>query len=400
MSAPREPELLGQAQGLLESMRSVRRDLHRHPELGMKETRTAALIAERLRGLGLQVLTDVGGTGVVGVLRGKGGGPTVALRADIDALPMQDLKTVSYASAVSGVAHSCGHDAHTAIQLGAAELLCSRQPRLPGCVKLIFQPSEDTLPGGALPMIDAGVLEDPPVGAVFSLHLSSEFDKGGVAAKPGTVSTSSVSFTLKVRGRGGHIGEPHRGTNPVLLAAALITASQTTLPKRVAPGDPVIFDFCSVHGGTAGNIVPDEVTLQGGLRVATPEQLDALTGILEEIARGIVEPAGGSCAFAFERGYPAIHNDPELLILWQAAAAKVVGPRQVMLHDRIVTGGDDAAYFQMRVPGVYWFLGIRDPEGGHTEPLHSPYFDFDEHVMAIGAALQARAAIDYLEGHG
>jgi amidohydrolase len=396
-----EIRLLDRARRILDSMRTTRRDLHRHPELGTREVRTAALIAEKLGRLGLEVRTGVGGTGVVGILRGGVGRErTVALRADMDALPMQDLKEVSYASEVPGVAHACGHDAHTAIQLGAAELLSSMAGELPGNVTFIFQPSEDTLPGGALPMLEAGVLEDPRVGAVFSLHLGSQFDEGQVVARPGSVSTSSVSFTLGIRGRGGHIGEPQRVINPVLLAAAVITAAESTIPKRVAPGDPVIFDFCSVHGGTVGNIVPEEVTLQGGLRVASPELLDELIGKFEALARGIVENAGGKCELGLQRGYPTIHNDPELFELWKAAAAKVVGAGQVLVYDRMVTGGDDAAYFHMRVPGIYWFLGIRDPEAGYTEPLHSPHFDFNEEVMALGAAVQAQAALDYLRDSG
>jgi amidohydrolase len=398
----RENRLLIAARGLLETMRALRRDLHAHPELGMQETRTARVIADRLRELGLEVRTGVGGTGVVGLLRGQAdprpGAPsrTVALRADIDALPMQDRKQVPYASTTPGVAHSCGHDAHTAIQLGAAEILKGEAPRFSGNVKLIFQPSEDTLPGGAAGMIEAGVLEDPPVEAIFTLHLASRFPQGTLVVKPGSVSTSSVSFSLIIRGQGGHIGEPDKVINPVLLAAAVITATESTLPKRVAPGEPLIFDFCAVHGGTVGNIVPDEVTIKGGLRAASPESLEQMLGRFEALARGVVEGAGGILTLELQRGYPALRNDPQLVELWRGAAAAVAGPEQVLLHDRLVTGGDDAAYFQQRVPGVYWFLGIRNPAKGFTEALHSPLFDFDEEVLALGAAVQAQAALEYL----
>jgi amidohydrolase len=397
-----ENRLLAAARGTLETMRAIRRDLHTHPELGMQETRTAGVIAARLRELGLEVRTGVGGTGVVGLLRGQARpGPreplrTVALRADIDALPMQDRKQVPYASVTPGVAHSCGHDAHTAIQLGVAQILTQEAAGFPGNVKFIFQPSEDTLPGGAAAMIEAGALDDPPVDAIFTLHLASQFPQGAVVVKPGSVSTSSASFTLKIGGQGGHIGDPDKGLNPVLLAATLIATTESTLPKRVAPGEPLIFDFCSVHGGTAGNIVPDQVTLKGGLRAASPESLQRLLDRFQAQARGLVEGAGGTLDLELERGYPTIHNDPGLVELWRRAAAEVAGPGQVLLHDRLVTGGDDAAFFQQRVPGVYWFLGIRNPAKGYTEPLHSPRFDFDEDVLALGAAVQAQAALEFL----
>ncbi|UCF98641.1 MAG: amidohydrolase [Spirochaetaceae bacterium] len=392
---------LDAANEILETMLSIRRDLHSHPELGMQETRTARIIADRLKALDLEVRTGVGGTGVVGLLRGSGKGKipakTVALRADIDALPMQDQKSVEYASKNPGIAHSCGHDAHTAIQLGAAEILSRSCDVMAGNVKFIFQPSEDTLPGGAVPMIEAGVLENPKVDAISSLHLGSQFEEGTVVAKAENVSTSSVSFDLDIHGKGGHIGEPHRVINPVLLAATLITSSQTLLPKRTAPGDPIIFDFCAVHGGTVGNIIPDQVNLKGGIRVASPELLEQMMREFERMIQGIVENGGASYSLRLQEGYPTIYNDPPLLDLWQAAAGKVVGTDKVILHERIITGGDDAAFFHQRVPGVYWFLGVHNERGGYTEPLHSPHFDFNEEVLAIGAAVQAQVATDYLK---
>jgi metal-dependent amidase/aminoacylase/carboxypeptidase family protein len=184
--------------------------------------------------------------------------------------------------------------------------------------------------------------------------------------------------------------------NPVLLAAALITSSQTLLPKRIAPGDPMIFDFCAVHGGTAGNIVPDEVNLKGGLRVSSPELLEEMIGRFEHMLQGIVENAGGTYSLDLQKGYPTIYNNPDLVKLWQSAAAKVVEEDNVVIHDRIVTGGDDAAYFQQKVPGVYWFLGVHNERAGYTEPLHSPYFDFNEEVLALGAAVQAQVVMKYL----
>jgi amidohydrolase len=246
-------------------------------------------------------------------------------------------------------------------------------------------------------MIEAGVLERPEVQAIVSLHLYPSFEQGTVAVKPGRASTSSISFTLTIRGIGGHIGLPHKALNPLLLAALVMTNTQSMMPKSLAPEEPLIFEFAAIHGGTVGNIVPPEVVLEGGIRVSSPQLLEQMTGRFETMVRGIVEPAGGSYTLEMQKGYPTIINDPHLVGVWKRAAEKVVGREQVLEHDKIMTGGDDAAYFQQRVPGVYWWLGIANAKEGFTQPLHSPYFDFDEEVLAVGAAVQTQAARDFLE---
>jgi amidohydrolase len=390
-------EFLESAFDKLETLRAIRRDIHKHPELGMQEKRTAALIAEHLRNLEIEVQTGVAGTGVVGLLRGSKQGKTAALRADIDALAMQELNDCPYASENPGVAHTCGHDAHTAIQLGAAMLLSERRDSIAGNVKFIFQPSEDTLPGGALPMIEAGVLKKPGVDAIFSLHLYPQFEQGTVVVKSGAASTSSISFTLTIRGTGGHVGVPHKVLNPILLAALVMTNTQSLMPKNLAPGETLIFEFTSIHGGTVDNIVPPEVVLKGGIRVSSVKLLEQLTRRFETLIRGVVEAAGGSYTLEVQRGYPTIVNDPQLVSLWKEAAAKVVGEEQVIEHEKIMTTGDDAAYFQQRVPGVYWWLGIANAAEGFEQPLHSPHFDFAEELLAVGAAAQAQAVMDFLE---
>ena len=392
-------ELLRRAVDKLEILRSIRRDIHKHPELGMQEKRTAVLIADHLRNLGIEVQTGVAGTGVVGLLRGGRRGRTVALRADIDALPMQDLKSAPYASETPGVAHSCGHDAHTTIQLGAAMLLSERKDALAGDVKFIFQPSEDTLPGGALPMIEAGVLDNPGVDAIFSLHMYPNFEQGAAVVKSGAASTSSISFTLTIRGTGGHVGMPHKVLNPLLVAALVMTNTNSLMPKNLAPGEPLIFEFASIHGGTVGNIVPPEIVLKGSLRVSSPELLERMIQRFETLIRGVVEPAGGSYQLEMQKGYPTIMNDPQLVCLFERAAAKVIGEQRVIEYDKIMTGGDDAAFFQQRIPGVYWWLGIANGAAGFDQPLHSPHFDFDEEVLAVGAAVQTQAVIDFLEAN-
>jgi len=392
----KENRYLVDAKMCLETMRSIRRDLHQNPELGMKETRTAGIIAERLKQLGIEVQTGVGGTGVAGLLYGGKSGKTVALRADMDALPMEDKKNVPFASKRKGIAHSCGHDAHTAIQLGVAEILSKTKKELAGCVKLIFQPSEDTLPGGALPMIKDGVLKNPNVDAIFSLHLHSKYQEGTAVVIPGKSSTSSTSFTLTITGKGGHIATPNEVVNPVLVAAAIITTTQSILPKRVAPNDPLIFDFTAVHGGTVGNIVPKDIELKGGIRVCSPEILEEMTNRFRNLVSGIAENADATYTLSLQKGYPTVINDLNLTRQWLKAAAKVIGEEKVAESNKMHTGGDDVAYFQQQVPGVRWFLGIRNAEKGFTEPQHSPYYDFNEDVMAVGAAIQAQATVDYL----
>ena len=221
--------LLEEARALLPGLIALRRELHRHPELGGQERRTAALIADRLKRLGLEVRTGVAGTGVVGLLQARPGAPMITLRADIDALPVEETNDVPYRSAVPGVSHACGHDGHTAIQVGAAELLCRHAAELPGNVLFLFQPSEDTLPGGALAMLREGVLEGRPVRAILSLHLNPRFPTGTVAVKEGWATCCSLAFRLRITGRGGHVAEPGQTVNPLLLSAALLTAAPTEL---------------------------------------------------------------------------------------------------------------------------------------------------------------------------
>jgi len=386
-----------EAQKRFKMMQDLRRDLHMHPELGMQEHRTADIIARHLEKLDMEVRGGVAGTGVVGLLKGHNNGKTVALRADIDALPMEDKKPVSYASSIPGVAHSCGHDAHTAILLGAADILSSLKHEIEGSIKFIFQPSEDTLPGGALPMIEAGVLEKPTVEAIFSLHLNSHFQEGFAAAKSGYASTSSSTFSLTLQGRGGHVAMPRQVVDPIMMAGTVISVTQSILPKKIDPGDPLIFAYGSVHGGSAPNIIPDKVTLTGSIRAGSPEKLDEIIQLFKDISEKTADLYGGECFIDFTRGYPSIYNDPELIEIWKKAASAVVGEERVLLLNHVLTTGDDVSYFHKKVPGVYWHLGIRNEKRGYNHPLHSPNFDFNEEVLVYGAAIQVQAVIDYLK---
>lgn len=388
---------LKEAQDISEDMMSWRRDFHHHPELGMKEFRTAGVIADFLKELGLEVKTGVGGTGVIGILSGNSSGKTVALRADIDALPMEDKKTVPYASANPGIAHSCGHDANTAILMGAAKALSRHSDLINGNVKFIFQPSEDTTPGGALPMIKDGALENPSVDYFFASHLAPRFPEGTVNVKRDYCSIAGSGFILKMIGKGGHISRPQFVTDPVLMAGMVIMAAQTIVSRRIDPVDPTILGFASVNGGTADNIIPDMVTLTGSIRSLRPEARQELAGILEQTARGVAESIGGRCELELNLHYPSVYNHPVLVDLFKEAAAQAVGADRVVETLYPNMGGEDSSYFQQRVPGAYWWLGTNNAEAGYDHPLHSSLFDFDEKaVMPVGAAVHAQTAVDCL----
>jgi amidohydrolase len=384
-----------EARALLPGLGALRRALHRHPELGGQERRTAALIAARLKDLGLEVRTGVAGTGVVGLLTARPAAATIALRADMDALPVEEANDVPYRSAVPGVSHACGHDGHTAIQVGAAELLCRHAANLPGNVLFLFQPSEDTLPGGALAMLREGVLGDPPLQAILSLHLNPRFPAGTVAVKQGWATCSSLAFRVRITGRGGHVAEPGQTVNPLLLSAALLTEAEALRRELAGEAEPLILAFGSVHGGTAANVIPDAAEVSGSLRAATPELLRRCLARFQTLARAVT--AGARVEFQLEEGYPPVFNHHDLTARFREAAAAVVGPERLIALEQVLATGDDVAYFHQRVPGVYWQLGSGDPARGHTHPLHSPHFDFGEELLGLGAAVQARAAWELLK---
>ena len=387
---------LTKARDNLDEIRQHRRDFHKHPELGFHEFRTAGKVAEHLKGLGLEVKTEVAGTGVLGLLRCGASGKTAALRADMDALPMQEENDVPYASSNPGVMHACGHDGHTAMLMETARLLTHEADSLKGNVKFIFQPCEDMIPSGAEPMIKEGVLEDPDVDGIFTVHLMSTHPQGTMWVKPEYVSISSVGFKLILQGKGGHVATPHQVVDPISMAGMLITSSQSLMLRRTAPGETMIFAFGTIQGGTADNIIPDQVTLSGSIRTATPEDLEQAIQDFERIVQGITTTAGGKYKLDLRSGNPSIYNDPALVELLKSSGAAVLGGDNVRELASIFPGGDDAAYFQQKVPGVYWFLGIENKEKGFDKPLHNPYFDFDEDVLALGAAVQAQAVTDFL----
>ena len=381
---------------LAPTLSATRRALHEHPELGFHEVRTAALVAERLRGLGLEVQAEVATTGVVGLLRGTRPGRTLLLRADMDCLPVQEATGAPYASRVPGQMHACGHDGHVAMLLGAAEVLAGRRERLAGAVKLVFQPAEEG-PGGARPMIEAGVLEGPRVDAAFGLHLLNDFPVGTVALRPGPLMAATDRITIQVRGRGGHGAAPHQAVDSVLVAAHVVTALQAIASREVAPTTPVVVTVGTIHGGFRYNVIAPEVELTGTVRSFDAALRQALPGRIERIARGVAAAFGAEAEVRYELGYPATLNDPGMTSLVRAVAATVVGDAGLVAMEPLM-GGEDMSYFLEAVPGCYAFIGSANPARGLDHPHHSPRFDFDEAALPIGVQVLVRTAERFLGG--
>jgi amidohydrolase len=392
----KDNRFLKQAGNLLNQMREIRRDLHQHPELGTQEIRTSRIVADYLRNLGLDVRTGVGGYGVVAMLYAQEEGKSVALRADMDALPVEEKNKVPYASIKRGVAHCCGHDGHTAILLGTANLLCKFSDSLKGNVKFIFQPSEDKAPGGAIPMIADGALRDPDVDGIFSLHLSPDLPEGTAGIKSGFCTISSAEFVLKMIGKGGHVASPHESVDPVIMAGMVIVAGQTIVSRKINPLDPTIISFCAISGGTASNIIPDEVTLKGTIRTLDPEKREELANHLDEVAQGVARISGGTCHLTVKMEYPSVFNHPQLAVEFRESASKIAPAGSVIDLQSPSMTGEDVSYFHQKVPGVHWLLGTANPAMNFTHPLHSPLFDFNEEVMSLGAAIHACCAVDFL----
>jgi amidohydrolase len=374
---------------------SLRRRVHRHPELGFREERTAALIRARLRSCGVEHRA-VCGTGTVALVRGARPGPTILIRADMDALPVREENRVPYASKVPGLMHACGHDGHVAIALGAAKVLQSLRHRLAGNVKFMFQPAEEG-PGGAAPMLEAGVLRNPPVEAAFALHLWNEIPVGRVGIRAGPVFAAADEFEMTVEGRGGHGAAPHQTADPVVAAAHVVAACQTVVSRRVDPISSAVVTFGEIRGGTRHNIIPDSVHLTGTLRSFEEPVRRLLAREVARVARRAAAALGAGLRWEYRPGYPATVNDPEMARRVREAAREVLGPRGAC-ECRPTMGAEDMSLILREVPGCYFFLGSGNRRRGLHHPHHSARFDFDEAALAAGVEIWVRLALKYLGG--
>ena len=382
------------ARALSDDTIALRRDLHAHPEIAFEEVRTAGVVAERLRALGLTPRTGLGTTGVVAVLDGDRPGRTVLARADMDALPMPDAKDVAYRSTVIGAAHACGHDGHTAVLLAVARILSERQHDLRGRVVFVFQPAEEIVRGAAAMLAD-GALDDLDPDTVVGLHLSSMHPTGTVSLRAGPAMAATDSFRLMLHGRGGHAAKPNETIDPVVMAAHVITALQPLVSRETDPVDQAVISITSVHGGTAFNVIPESVELKGTLRTFEPTTREHLRQRILAVSEAIVTGQRGRLEVEWREGSPAVVNDETATERVRHVAESVVGSEHVVTGERIMGGGDMALWLQ-RAPGCYWFVGARG-SAASAYPHHHPSFDLDEAALPIAVELFTKVILDALD---
>jgi carboxypeptidase Ss1 len=389
--------LLSEAEKIEPEIIRNRRALHQYPELSYKEIRTSEYVADRLRRLGIAVVTGVGGTGVLGTLKGGKKGRVVALRADMDALPVQELSDLPFRSQNDGVMHACGHDTHMAMLLGAAELLSNHRKELSGTVKFIFQPAEEHGGrGGALPMIEAGVMKNPKVDYVFGLHIDGARKSGVFALREGAIMAAPDAFKIRIVGKGGHASAPHETVDPVYIAAHVILALQGVSSRMINPVRPFVITVGAVHSGTKENIIPDDALLQGTIRTLDEGTRKFAKKKVAEVAKGVCKSFGGRAEVEFtEDAYPVTVNDP-------AATRKAAGILRRISEAKVkkadaIMGGEDFSRFLQKAPGTFYFLGTKNPAKGCVYPNHSAKFRADEDVLKLGAASLAMLAFEF--GH-
>ena len=392
---PNDP-LMSRARELRGELVELRRDIHRHPELAFHEARTADAGRRYLEGQGLKVQTGIAGTtGLLATLDSGRPGRTLIIRADMDALPIVEASGADYASRTQGVMHACGHDVHVACALGAAKLLAERKERLKGTVKFVLQPAEESPPGGAKVLIEEGGILDG-VDAALALHVYSGFPVGQVGFRAGQMLAHSDRFDIVVRGVGGHAARPHLTVDAIAVAAQVVQALQYLVSRENDPLHPFVITIGSIHGGRAANVITDEVEMQGTTRCLDDKAAAQLPEKMERVVRGVCQAARANVDFTFQRGYPALVNDPVFTERSIVSARSLLGDDKVHLIPRAEMGGEDFAYFSRRVPSTMFRLGVRNDATGIVYPVHSPRFDVDEDALPVGAATLARIALDYV----
>jgi amidohydrolase len=374
---------------------ATRRDIHQHPELGFEETRTSALVADRLRAFDYAVTSGIGKTGVVALKKNEGrNGRCVLLRADMDALPVEEANDVPYRSRHAGKMHACGHDGHVAIGLEVARRLAPVD--LGGSVKFAFQPAEEAS-NGAQAMISDGVLDGPKVDAAFGIHLCNDLPVGTIAVTPGPIMASVDQFEIAIHGRGGHAAAPHQTVDPVLVAAHVVTALQSLVSRRRDPLSEAVVSVTEIHAGRAFNVIPDRAELRGTVRTFGGRFFQDAPRLVEETAQGVASAFGARASVTYRRLSGPLINDETLSALMRDVAAEVVGAGNVQPGVRTM-GGEDMAFFLEKVPGCFAFVGSANRDANAPpSPHHSPTFDIDEDSLVIGAELLSRTAMRYLE---
>jgi amidohydrolase len=374
-----------------------------YPELSNREERTSRVVAEKLRALGLEdVRTGVGKYGVIALLKGARPGPVVAVRADMDALPIQENIDAPYKSRNPGVKHACGHDAHTAIQLGVAEVLSKMRDQIRGTIKFIFQPAEEGAPpgeeGGAQLMVKEGALDNPRPQAIFGLHVFPNIEVGQVAYNSGPALASSDRFVITIKGRKVHAAYPHDGIDAVVVAAECVTALQTIRSRRINTQEPIVITVGIIQGGNRFNIIADEVKLEGTVRTLSEEVRRNVQALMRQTLAGITSAYGATYEMQYEEGAAVTYNDPKLVEEAVPTLKRVVGEANVH-SPKPQMGAEDFSYFQRVVPGFFYFLGVGNKAKGISAMNHTPEFDIDEDSLVVGVKVMANVLLDYLDRH-
>jgi amidohydrolase len=389
-------ELLASARAEAGRIVAIRRDLHRHPEPGFRETRTAARIEEELARIGGWRVRRAAGTGVLCEI-GPAGAPAIMLRADIDALEITEETGAEYASTAPGMMHACGHDAHTAILLGAAGLIAARQDRIGHRIRLVFQPCEETSPGGALAMIEAGALDD--VEAAVGLHVYPQEEAGTIALKEGAMMAASDDFDAVFHGTGGHAAQPHEARDALLAAADFVTRLQQIVARRVDPFESMVITVGAMRAGTRRNVIADEALVEGTLRTLTPELRLLGRRLIEETAVSSATPLGARAEVKMIEVYPVTLNAPSIVAFVRELGMALLGKEKVRSLTRPSMGSEDFAYYAERVPACLFRLGSGGAEATR-HPHHHPMFDIDESCLPVGAALMAAAGMAFVDSVG
>ena len=390
-------EIVAKADEIKARLVMFRREIHKNPELSNNEKNTATFIAGILEANDIEVKRDVGGHGVVGLITGAGEGDIIALRADMDALPILDNKPVDYASSVPGVMHACGHDVHMSILLGTAIILASIRDSFKGSVKLIFQPAEENTTG-AEAMIKEGVLENPPPSAVVALHCFPEMEVGTIGHRAGMMTAAADGIHIKIKGKSGHASRPHQTVDAVLVSSMVINALHHIVSRRTDPLQSSVISIGTIKGGTAENIVAHHVEMAGTVRTLDRNLRDEMPVLIENVVKGVTSAMGADYEFTYRFDCPSVSNDKEMDDHIKESASAIIGKENVIELAEPMMGSEDFALFTDALPGVLFRLGTGNKEKGITSSLHNCNFDIDEDAIVVGTKIMAWAAVSYLNG--
>lgn len=401
--AEREKKIAEMADAMRPELVAQRRDFHMHPELSNREVRTSQVVADRLRAMpGLEVRTGIAKYGVIAILKGGRPGPVVAVRADMDALPINETMDVPYKSLNPGVKHACGHDLHTTVELGVAEILTKMRDQVPGTVIFIFQPAEEGAPpgeeGGAELMVKEGAFNNPKPSAFFALHSSPDFEVGQVAYASGPALASADRFVVTIHGKGSHGALPQNGIDPIVVAAEAITALQDIRSRRISTLQPLVISVGSIHGGNRFNIIPDDVKFEGTVRCLDKRTQAEIQQMMRQTLEGITAAYGAKYDFDYDGFTPPTYNDPALTQATLPTLQRVLGADNVINQGPIMTA-EDFAYYNALAPGFYFHLGTGNKAKGITSGLHTAGFDVDENALPMGVKVMTNVIFDYLEAH-